>query len=86
MPALREVLPAGSAQSSRAAVLSEAGVPEGERKRIFQRFYRLEASRTTAGNGLGLSIVAAVADLHAAELKAGDNHPGLKVAILFPAA
>jgi len=62
------------------------GVPEGERKRIFQRFYRLEASRTTAGNGLGLSIVAAVADLHAAELKAGDNHPGLKVAILFPAA
>jgi signal transduction histidine kinase len=62
------------------------GVPEGERKRIFQRFYRLETSRTTAGNGLGLSIVAAVADLHKAEINAGDNHPGLKVAILFPAA
>ena len=62
------------------------GVPQGERKRIFQRFYRLETSRTTAGNGLGLSIVAAVADLHAAEIIAGDNHPGLKVAILFPAA
>jgi signal transduction histidine kinase len=62
------------------------GVPEGERKRIFQRFYRLESSRTAPGNGLGLSIVAAVAELHAARLDAGDNHPGLRIAMVFPAA
>jgi signal transduction histidine kinase len=60
------------------------GVPEGERTRIFQRFYRLEASRTAAGSGLGLSIVSAVADLHAAKLTASDNQPGLRIAMLFP--
>ena len=63
------------------------GVPGAETKRIFQRFYRLEASRTTAGNGLGLSLVAAVADLHTAELFATDNQPGLKIGMTFsPAA
>ncbi len=60
-----------------------AGVPEAERAQIFQRFYRLESSRTTAGNGLGLSIVAAVADLHAAELSALDNKPGFRVGMTF---
>jgi signal transduction histidine kinase len=60
-----------------------AGVPEAERAQIFQRFYRLESSRTTAGNGLGLSIVAAVADLHVAELSAEDNKPGLRVGMIF---
>ena len=62
------------------------GVPEGERKRIFQRFYRLETSRTTPGNGLGLSIVAAVADVHGARIAAADNHPGLRIGMVFPAA
>jgi signal transduction histidine kinase len=62
------------------------GVPEAARAQIFQRFFRLESSRTTAGNGLGLSIVAAVADLHAAELSAKDNAPGLKIDISFPVA
>ncbi|MGH6828293.1 MAG: ATP-binding protein [Rhizomicrobium sp.] len=61
------------------------GVPETDAKRIFQRFYRLEASRTTRGNGLGLSLVAAVADLHTAALFATDNHPGLKIGMTFSA-
>jgi signal transduction histidine kinase len=61
------------------------GVPECERNRIFQRFYRLETSRNTTGNGLGLSIVAAVAELHAARINASDNHPGLRIAMVFPA-
>ena len=62
------------------------GVPEADRNRIFQRFYRLESSRTTAGNGLGLSIVAAVADLHTAEISASDNKPGLRIGMTFPSA
>ena len=62
------------------------GIPEGERKRIFQRFYRLEASRSAPGNGLGLSIVAAVAELHVARIDASDNGPGLRIAMTFPAA
>lgn len=62
------------------------GVPEAESKHIFQRFYRLETSRTTAGNGLGLSLVAAVADLHTAQLFATDNRPGLKIGMTFSQA
>ena len=62
------------------------GVPEGEHKRIFKRFYRLEQSRTTAGNGLGLSIVAAVAELHSVRVEAVDNQPGLSIVMTFPPA
>ena len=62
------------------------GVPESEHTRIFRRFHRLEASRSTPGNGLGLSIVAAVAELHAARIAAADNRPGLRIAMVFPQA
>ncbi len=71
------------------AILSIAdngdGVPEGELERIFRRFYRLERSRSTAGNGLGLSIVAAVAQLHGGSAAASDNKPGLKIELNLPA-
>ncbi|MGD9711756.1 MAG: sensor histidine kinase [Thermomicrobiales bacterium] len=59
------------------------GVPDNERDKIFQRFYRLEASRTSAGTGLGLSLVAAVAKLHGARLDVENTHPGLRVAVIF---
>lgn len=59
------------------------GIPEGERSKVLQRFYRLECSRTTAGNGLGLSMVAAIAELHHAPLELHDNRPGLRVALRF---
>jgi signal transduction histidine kinase len=61
------------------------GVPAQDRARIFQRFVRLERSRSTAGNGLGLSIVAAVAGLHGGSVSATDNHPGLRVELDLPA-
>ena len=57
------------------------GVPEAERERIFQRFYRSEHSRSTPGNGLGLSLVAAVAVLHRIEVELQDNKPGLRVVL-----
>ena len=49
-----------------AIVLADSGpgIPVGEYANVFRRFYRLEASRTTPGNGLGLSLVAAIAGLH----------------------
>lgn len=40
------------------------GIPEAEFENITRRFYRLEQSRTSAGNGLGLALVAAVVSLH----------------------
>ncbi len=59
------------------------GIAEAYRAKIFQRFYRLERSRTTPGNGLGLSIVAAIADLHGGTIALADNHPGLKAVVTF---
>src|SRR3954454_2887235 len=59
------------------------GIPEGERSRVLQRFYRLERSRTTPGNGLGLSLVAGVVEVHRATLELADNRPGLKVIVRF---
>ena len=60
------------------------GIPSDERKRVFQRFYRLERSRTTPGNGLGLSLVQAVAQLHGAEVALIERTPGLAVELRFP--
>jgi signal transduction histidine kinase len=62
------------------------GIPEGERSRVLRRFYRLEHSRTTPGNGLGLSLVAAIADVHQAKVELSHNKPGLKITIRFPRA
>jgi signal transduction histidine kinase len=59
------------------------GIPEADRARVLERFVRLDGSRTTPGNGLGLSLVAAIARLHDAVLKLDDNGPGLKVTLRF---
>jgi len=61
------------------------GIPESERENVLKRLYRLETSRTTSGNGLGLSLVAAIAKLHGANLELSDNSPGLFIAIHFRA-
>jgi len=61
------------------------GIPVSERQHVFKRFYRLERSRRTPGNGLGLSLVAAVARLHGARIEMCDNAPGLEVRLWFPA-
>ncbi len=75
-------------QNDDGAVISVAddgpGIPSNECQHVFKRFYRLERSRRTPGNGLGLSLVAAVARLHGAEIKMGDNAPGLKFQLQFP--
>jgi len=60
------------------------GIPEPERQKVFRRFYRLDASRATPGSGLGLSLVAAVAELHRIMVEIGDNQPGLLVTLRFP--
>ncbi|NQV55594.1 MAG: hypothetical protein HQ503_07025, partial [Rhodospirillales bacterium] len=65
---------------------SGPGIAEEERGRVLDRFVRLEASRNSPGTGLGLSLVRAVAGLHCAELHLGDNLPGLRVQLRFPAA
>ena len=55
------------------------GIPEAERGRVFDRFYRLDRSRSTAGSGLGLALVKAIAGLHGLSIELTDRKPGLGV-------
>jgi signal transduction histidine kinase len=64
---------------------SGPGIPEQSRKQVFKRFFRLEESRHTSGNGLGLSLVEAVARIHKADIRL-DGQPGLDVSLAFPKA
>jgi len=57
------------------------GVDQRDLPAIFQRFYRGDAARGSPGSGLGLSLVAAIAELHGLDCSASDNHPGLKVTL-----
>jgi two-component system sensor histidine kinase QseC len=61
------------------------GIPEEEREQVLQRFYRITGSGKE-GNGLGLSIVRRIADLHGARLELGDNEAGqgLLVRVVWP--
>ena len=60
------------------------GIPEDERETVFDRFVRLERSRSTPGNGLGLSLVRAIMRRHRGTVELADNRPGLRVRLEFP--
>ncbi len=65
---------------------SGPGIPEDRCAAVFDRFVRLEGSRSTPGNGLGLSLVRAVALLHGGTVTLADNSPGLRAVFRLPAA
>lgn len=60
------------------------GIPAAERSRVIDRFYRVDRSRSLPGNGLGLSIVTAIASLHQGQLYLSDAAPGLVARIVLP--
>jgi signal transduction histidine kinase len=60
-----------------------SGIPDTERLKVVERFYRGDSSRGTPGVGLGLSLVAAVARLHGSRLEFEDNKPGLRALMLL---
>ncbi len=60
------------------------GIPFEEHKRVLKRFVKLDMSRHSHGSGLGLALVAAVADLHHAKVKLSNSNPGLRVSISLP--
>jgi two-component system sensor histidine kinase CiaH len=62
------------------------GIPDKEKKKIFQKFYRIgnEATRTTQGSGLGLWLCKKIASDHKAQIRVSDNSPvGTIFAIVF---
>lgn len=61
------------------------GIPEEERERVFDRFYRLEKHRGSPGSGLGLSLVRAVVHRHRGQIRLEDHAPGLRVCVWLPA-
>jgi signal transduction histidine kinase len=63
------------------------GIPDAEKPKVVERFYRADASRAAAqGMGLGLALVAAAARLHGGLLRLEDNHPGLRATLRLPPA
>jgi signal transduction histidine kinase len=60
------------------------GIASEERAKVVTRFYRLDRSRSLPGNGLGLSIVAAISHLHGGTLSLEDAGPGLIARIVLP--
>jgi signal transduction histidine kinase len=72
--------------STASAVVADngPGIPANERRRVLRRFYRLDASRSTPGSGLGLALVVAISELHGATLSLSDNCPGLSVEVRIP--
>ena len=60
------------------------GIPRDECDKVFRPFYRLDASRGTPGNGLGLNLVAAIADRHGGRVALSDAGPGLRAEVRIP--
>ena len=60
------------------------GIPEADRSRAAERFFRGESARNTPGSGLGLAMVQAVAQLHGGTLLLADAVPGLRAILRLP--
>jgi len=60
------------------------GISDEDKSKVLLRFFRVEKSRSSQGNGLGLSLVSAIVDLHKGAMELIDNKPGLGVRILLP--
>ncbi|THD61299.1 HAMP domain-containing sensor histidine kinase [Phenylobacterium sp.] len=62
------------------------GVPAALRGKIFQRFFRGDASRSTPGSGLGLALALAAVNAFGGRLTAEDAQPGLRIVADFSGA
>ena len=79
---------AQATDAGRRIVVSDngGGIPPDKRARVLERFYRLDASRSKPGTGLGLSLVQAIARLHGGRVRLEDAGPGLRVVLELPAS
>lgn len=64
---------------------SGIGMKEEEIDQIFERFYRIDSSRTKEGSGLGLAIVKEIVELHKGKIEVTSNiNEGTLFVILLP--
>lgn len=79
----------GERDAVRLEVVDEGpGIPESERTRVFERFYRTDAARSVrdGGTGLGLAIARWIVDLHGGDIRAEGREPhGCRMVVLIPA-
>lgn len=78
-----------SGQTRHSAVLVRVkddgpGIHHDDHERIFRRFFRGEKNRNSPGNGLGLALVKAIADMHDASVSVSSNDRGTMFEIEFP--
>jgi signal transduction histidine kinase len=62
------------------------GIPDSEKKKVFEKFYRTgdETTRRTKGTGLGLYLCKKIAETHKANISVTDNLPtGTSFAVIF---
>jgi signal transduction histidine kinase len=55
---------------------SGPGIPPEDLTRVFERFYRVDKSRSGPGTGLGLAIVKHLVELHGGEVRAANSSEG----------
>ena len=70
------------------AVVSDdgPGIPAEHRTKVLERFVRLDPSRSEQGSGLGLTLCAAIVDLHGGTLRLDSNEPGLRCVVELPSS
>ena len=88
-PAGGQIALSASRQADKIQIMvsdSGPGIPADAYAQVFKRFTRLDNARSSPGNGLGLSLVKAILDLHETKIELSDNQPGLKITLLFPAS
>ena len=65
------------------------GIADGEETKVFERFYRADAARSSShgGAGLGLAIARWIVDLHGGDIRAEPRHPhGCRMVVVLPGA
>ena len=63
------------------------GIPQSEENRVFERFYRVDAARTSSdgGTGLGLAIAKWIVDLHGGDIRVEQRRPrGCRMVVTLP--
>jgi two-component system heavy metal sensor histidine kinase CusS len=83
--AIQLALAARAAHSEVAVSDSGCGIPSEHLPRVFDRFYRVDSSRSSAGAGLGLALVKSIVDLHSGSVRIqSEVSRGTTVTLIFP--